>query len=259
MIDSKILFYDLETTPLQAWVWGCGEQYVRHQQLVKGRQRHGIICVTYCWNDNKPAKIIDWGYEEQDTGKVVEEFDAIIKTADMTIGKNSDRFDTKMLNTARMFAGLPGMPQWTKYTDDLEKQMRKYFRLPSNALDYISNQLGYGGKIKMELDNWIDIVEKNENGLKAFKKMLKYGKKDVVDTRNLWNQLSEHFEPRWNQANFQGDKIACKYMDCGSTDLYINKTTYNRNNKFYEYHCSVCKRYAGRCNVSDKGTLSKIT
>ena len=122
---AKILYYDIETTPLQAWVWGCGEQYVGHKNLVRAHSRHGIICVTYCWNDGKPAKSIDWGYEEQDTGRVIEEFDKIIKTADFTIGKNSDRFDTKMLNANRMLAGLPGIPQWTKYTDDLEKQMRK--------------------------------------------------------------------------------------------------------------------------------------
>ncbi len=244
----KILFYDIETSPLKAWVWGTGEQYVRHQQLDKNHNMWGIICVTYCWNDGKPAKVIDWDYNKQDTAKVVEEFDEIIKQSDHTIGKNSDRFDTKMINACRMFAGLPGMPDWTKYTDDLEKQMRRYFRLPSQSLDYISDMLGLGGKIKMEMQDWIDIVEKNSNGMKSFKKMLNYGKKDVEDTRKLWNKLSEHFDPKFSMATYLGHRIACKF--CGSLEMkktgfvYAGQTTYQR------YFCKTCSRYGGRCPIS---------
>lgn len=251
--DVKVLYYDLETSPLQAWVWGTGEQYIRHQQLTKGYQRWGIICVTYCWNDNQPAKSIDWGYEEQDTAKVVREFDEIIKQADHTIGKNSDRFDTKMINACRMFAGLPGIPQWTLSKDDLEKQMRKYFRLPSQSLDYMSGQLGLGGKIKMEFDDWINICEKNDGGRESFEKMIKYGKKDVEDTRTLWNKLVEHFDPKFNMSTFVGDGTPrCKHADCGSTALAKNGTRILGGTRYQCYMCLSCNRYAGRRSVNVK-------
>lgn len=246
----RILFYDIETAPLKAWVWSTGKQYVNHKQLVKDHSRYGIICVTYCWNDNKPAQCIDWGYNEQDTGKVVKEFDEIIKTADYTIGKNSDRFDTKMINAARMFAGLPGLPQWTKYTDDLERQMRRYFRMPSQSLDYISGQLGLGGKIKMEMQDWIDIVEKNDNGERSLAKMIKYGKKDVIDTRSLWFKLSEHFDSKWNQAAYQNIDLSCKHMDCGSENIKKNGTRMAGKTRYQEYACVDCGRYAGRSSIS---------
>lgn len=254
----KVLFYDLESAPLQAWIWSPGKQYVGHKQLVKNYSRWGIICITYCWNDGKPAKSIDWGYEDQDTGKVIEEFDKIIKQADWTIGKNSDRFDTKMINAARMFAGLPGMPEWTKYKDDLEVQMRKYFRLPSQSLDYISNELGLGGKIKMEMQDWIDICEKNPNGDKKLKKMIKYGKKDVEDTRFLWNKLQEHFEPKLNMATFLDIPQICRYADCGSNHLKKNGTRVAGKTRYQEYLCSDCGRYAGRAPISLNGKIGKI-
>jgi len=248
---ASILFFDLETTPLKAYIWGCGKQVVRHNQLVAGSQQWGIICVTYCWNDGKPAKVIDWGYEEQDTGKLVAVFDEIIKQADVVIGKNNKRFDDKMLNAARMFAGLPGMPEWIRYTDDLEQQMRRQFRLPSHSLDYISGQLGLGGKIKMEFQDWIDIVEKTPNGLKAFNKMLKYGKKDVEDTRALWDILSKHFEPKFNAAAFAGIKNACKH--CASTNVRANGTRMSGGTKYQHYYCNSCGHYAGRHALSQKG------
>lgn len=253
MSKPKILYYDIETSPLKAWVWQPGKQYVNHKQLVKDYKQWGIICVTYCWNDGKPAGCIDWGYEEQNTAKVVEEFDEIIKQADHIIGKNNNRFDNKMINAARMFAGLPGMPDWTRYTDDLERQMRKYFRLPSQSLDYISDQLGLGGKIKMEFQDWIDIVEKNPNGLKSFNKMLKYGKKDVVDTRTLWEKLSEHFEPKFNSATYYDKSLAC--VQCGSSNVTKNGTRCAGGVKYQRYHCGDCHRYAGKSSVNREHRL----
>ena len=249
MVDKpKILYYDLETSPLKAYIWGLGKQVVRHHQLDKARCQHGIICATYCFNDGKPAKAIDWGYEEQSTKKVVEEFDQIIKQADIVIGKNSDRFDNKMLNAARMFNGLPGYPQWTKYTEDLEKLMRRYFRLPSYALDYVSGQLGLGGKIKMEFQDWIDIVEKTPNGLAAFKKMIKYGKKDVEDTRAMWLYMEEHFETKINIARYNDIDMGCRH--CASINLKRNGTPVYSGIRYQEYVCTDCGRYAGRTTIS---------
>ncbi len=230
---AKILFYDLETKPLQAWLWSPGKQFVGHKQLVKEHSRYGIICATYCWNDGKPAKCIDWGYEEQNTAKVVEEFDKIINTADHIIGKNNRRFDDKMINAARMLEGLPANPGWMSTNDDLEQQMRRHFRLPSQSLDYISNQLGLGGKIKMEFQDWIDIVEKNENGLKSFNKMCKYGMKDVVDTRELWNKLQKYIAPKFDA------EIPC-CSNCGSFNRKKTGFSYSASGAKQRYTCKDC-------------------
>lgn len=255
----RILFYDIETSPLQAWIWQCGKQYVGHKQLIDGYDTWGIICVTYCWNDGKPAQVIDWGYEEQNTGRVVQEFDEIIKQADWTIGKNSARFDTKMINAARMLNGLPGLPDWTKYSDDLEIQMRRYFRLPSQSLDYISRQLGLGGKIKMEFQDWIDICERNAGGERALKKMVKYGKKDVVDTRTLWDKLSEHFDAKFNMSTFNGGALICKHSDCGSVNIRLNGTRLAGKTLYQHYWCTDCGRYAGKAPISSvKHTVGRI-
>lgn len=258
-MKPKILFFDIETAPIQAYIWQTGKQYVSHNQLIKGHDQYRIICITYCWDDDKSAKCIDWGYESQDTRKVIEEFDKIAEQADLLVGKNSDRFDIKMINAARMFAGLPGRPNWVKCSDDIEKQMRKYFRVPSQSLDYYSKHLNLGGKIRMEFQDWIDIVEKNKDGQKALAKMIKYGKKDVEDTRKLWRLLSSHFDSKFNNATFNAEKFMCKHADCGSTDLSKDGTVVRGGCRYQQFKCHKCGRYAGRSLISEtSGKLGGI-
>lgn len=253
----KVLFYDLESTPLLAYIWQPGEQYVGHSQLHKDRNMWDIICITYCYNDGKPAKHLDFDYDKQDSTEMIKEFDRLAAKADIVIGKNNKRFDDKMINAIRMFKDLPCDPSWMKYTGDLERQMRKYFRLPSQSLDYISHKLGLGGKIKMQISDWIDIIEKNPNGLKAFNKMIKYGKKDITDTRAIWNYLEAHCEPIFNMAalNDQGTAVLrCRH--CASPKLHKDGFKTTTSARYQIYKCNDCSRVAGRTTSDNPKKLS---
>lgn len=248
-MSPNILFYDIETSLMKAWLFQLGDQAIRHHQLVEGYNRQKVICIAYCFN-NGPVKIIDWGYEKQNDARVIMEFDKIIKQADIIIGKNSDKFDNKTLNFVRMVTGQPGMPTWVKSTDDLEKQMRKYFRMPSYSLDYISQVLGLGGKKKMEFSDWVEIGTKAPGtGIKAFKKMLSYCAKDVRDTRSIWNYCKHHFEPKFNVSTFL-DEPACKH--CHGTDVVKNGTRLAGLTRWQEYFCRRCGMYAGRTPMKSK-------
>jgi len=245
----KILFYDIETMPLKAYIWRLGKQVVRHQQLGKNHFMYNIICITYCWNDNKPAKALVFDYKKQDCKKIVQEFDELVKQADCVIGKNSDRFDNKHISLQRLVHDLPGMPDWLDKCDDLEKHMRRHFYLPSQSLDYISDILGFGGKIKMEMQDWINITEKNEFGPKSLKKMVTYGKKDIVDTRAVWNYCVKHFKPRLNFATFAGDHVCVR---CGSSNIYKNGTRYAGKSRKQRWQCNDCHSFAGYTIINYK-------
>jgi len=253
MSNPKVLFYDIETAPLKFWGWGCGKQVVRHAQLVEGHSRYGIICITYCW-DKGPAHAIDWG-SRQNSAKVVKEFDKILEEADIVIGKNSDRFDNKHLNTIRMWHDLEPMADLQEKCDDLEKHMRRHFYLPSNALDYISNELGLGGKDKMCFQDWIDIVEKNGNAEKSLRKMVKYGKKDVTDTRAVWNYCKKHFKPRFNHAAYSGDH---RCVFCGSENIHKNGTRTIGKTRYQRYYCNGHGGIAGKAPINNKGEPGRI-
>lgn len=250
-VKHKILFYDIETTPLLAYIWRPGKQFIGYKQLHKDMNMHNIICITYCWNDAKKAKALIWDHETKDCSKIIAEFDALVKEADITIGKNSDRFDVKHINTQRMIHNLPPFPEWSDTKDDLEKQMRKYFALPSQSLDYISAQLGYGGKDKMEFQDWIDIMEDwKGRGRKALKKMVKYGLKDTEDTRSVWYRLEKYFKPRFNAATFVND-IVC--VHCGSKNITKGNLRIAGKSRYQIYYCRDHKGYAGCRTINVHG------
>lgn len=248
----RILFYDIETKPIAAYIWSLGKQVVRHGQLIKGLDQYDIICITYCWNDNKPAKSLDWNYKKQNSKQMISEFDKLIKMADITIGKNSDSFDVKHINAQRFLHGLKPIPDWIRYTDDLQKQLKKYFKFPSQRLDYVSSMLGYGGKIKMEFDDWINIVEKNKHGFKSFKKMIQYGKKDVEDTRAIWNKVSKYIEPKFNFSTYS-NVLCCK--TCGSKNIVQNGKRISGGCRYQTYLCKDHQGYAGRITINKDGKL----
>jgi len=286
-MKPKILFYDIETLPLKAWIWQPGQQYVGHKQLLSSHNMWDLISIQYCWNDGKPAKVLRYD-KHGGTKGMIETFDKLVKESDLTIGKNSDRFDTKMINSLRMMNGIKGYPEWTQVKDDLEKQMRRQFRLPSQSLDYISDVLGFGGKDKMEMSDWIEIsnyrqlteiqedigtkasnkVAKHLYGEKAsyirkvgkiaLNKMCNYGAKDTEDTRALWYYLEEHFTPNFNMATFTGERISCKR--CGSKNLRKNgKYISAGQTRYQQWRCNSCHQYAGRTSILVSGNYGKIS
>lgn len=242
------LFYDSETTPLKAYIWRLGEQVVRHNQLDPKMDNYDIICITYCFNDGKPAKSLSW--LDYTTAEMIAEFDKIIKTADITIGKNNHNFDDKRINTLRMLHDLDPLPEWVGTTDDLERQMRRYFTFPSHSLDYVSQLLGLGGKIKMEFQDWMDIMDgTDKKRIAALKKMVAYGKKDIEDTRAIWNKMKRHMKPKLNQSAFYGLKCCTK---CGSTKISKNGTRVRGKAIYQTYQCRDHKGFAGETILNSK-------
>jgi len=252
--EPRVLFFDVETTYLLSRVWRCGDQVIRHDQLVPGYDATDIICIAYAWNDSKPAKVIGWGYNEQDSESVISKFDKIVAQADYVVGKGSDRFDIKHINTQRLLHDLPPMPQWAEYTDDLEKQLKKYFKFPSHALDAVAKQLGYGGKTPMKMQHWIDIVEKTSRA--SYRHMLSYCKHDVELTRGIWNRIAKHVKPKFNLTTYLGENV-CNH--CGSKNLRKDGVRYKGKSKYQEWHCKDHQGYAGRTVINNPDKPGKMT
>lgn len=289
----RVMIYDIETTLLKIWSFRLGDQVVRHQALHETTLQYNIICISYMFSDSPKIHTLHWG----DSGKIVnivEQFDKIIKEEQdkgtVIIGKNNRRFDDKHVNTLRWLGNLPAMPDWTKYTEDLESQIRRHMYMPSNSLDALSKLKGFGGKNPMELSDWIKISEYKvvqqkletipkqyvrkichidhgkdldtilKEGKAAFQKMLKYCPKDVIDTMRLFKDVYPHCEWKFNIAQ-SGRQWSCN--KCGSTKVIFNgKRGHNPKTglaKWQRFWCNECDSYAGRASINKHGQVGTIS
>lgn len=246
-MTQRILFYDVETTPLQAWVWSTGEQRIRHDQLVRNFDSYDVITFSWSWSDEDEVHSMDWG-DTRDSSAIIHKFDELASAADVVVGKNNLRFDDKIMAFLRMKHGLPGRPEFETYTDDLERHIRKRFRLPSYTLDYVSKFLGLEGKSPMSFSDWIGIMETNCPVLRA--KMREYNEKDVLDTKLIWNHLNTHFTPKVKYL--PDNKLDHVCINCGSKDVYKNGTKQTGLTVYQMYRCRSHHGYAGRAPVKKK-------
>ena len=256
MKEPKILTYDIETTPLLAWIWRLGKQVVRHDQLHDDWAQYNIICIGYKWMHEREVHVLQWD-KKHNSSKMIEEFDKVIEQADIIVGQNSDSFDYKHINAQRLMHGLDPLPNWAGVTfEDTLKMARKYFNFPSNKLDYFSKHLlGRGGKIKMELSDWVHIVTKSKEAPKAMAKMIKYQKKDVLDGEATFKLFRKHCLPKLNRATFSGQGHAC--IHCGGNNLHKRGLAYSGTSVYQQYHCNDCRGYAGRHRMLDTGGESR--
>jgi hypothetical protein len=280
-LPYKLLIYDIEMyLQLKADIWRPGDQYVSHDQLDDAHMSDSIICIAYKWYGEKTTHIL--------TGdNMIQEFDAVVKQADVALGKNSDRFDVKHINTQRMLQKLPAFPEWTQTAEDLEKQLRKHFAFPSQSLDYVSKLLGFGGKVKMIREDWRKITRLKQinvfiksvlfnkrqlefisthllkrsvstvlkEGTTALKKMIFYNKKDVKDTEAVLKRVLPYIQLRKNASASQEGK-GC--ITCGSTKLLPTKIITAGKTRYQQFDCLEHKGYGGRATIKYDKSRHKV-
>ena len=93
----------------------------------------------------------------------------------------------------------------------------------------------------MGLGDWVDIVEKRDP--EALVKMVTYCKKDVEDTRAIWDKASRHFIPRFNHSLYSHD-FCCTH--CGSKNIKQNGTAISGKTIYQNFFCKDHGGYAGR-------------
>jgi DNA polymerase elongation subunit (family B) len=234
----KILFWDVETSYLMARIWAPGRKIsVSHKQLVEGYDQPRIICIAYKWLGEKQTHFLDWGAQEQDPKPMLTEFSRVISSADLSIGHNVDKFDLRQLNTALLLADLPPLPPHT--TEDTLKQMRKYFSMPSNTLDYVSHQLTNSPKTKLDWQDWVAVVEGKDS--KALNRMIKYCMQDVRALEKVYQRIAPYCEPKMHAGIAQfDDREACPRCGAPASQQIKNGVKVLKSGKYQRFHCQAC-------------------
>lgn len=212
-MSIKRLFFDVETSYYQGWFWGTGRRVsISADQILK---HQAIICLCYKWEGQNKVHSLEW--KKGDDSKLVKDFIKVIVEADEVVGHNSDRFDLKKFRTRCILSGVRSLPQFK--TIDTLKIARKEFAFPSNKLNDLSKYLGGDGKMETGgIILWHKVILLNCK--KAMAKMVKYCKKDVLETESLYQKIVGFSTPKTNVAvKNGGDKADCPY--CGSDQTRI--------------------------------------
>jgi uncharacterized protein YprB with RNaseH-like and TPR domain len=185
----KILYLDIETTPIKAWVWGLWDQNVAINQIIEPTE---MLCFGARWHGKKNVIFKSVHHDGKKT--MLEELHKLMDEADVLVGWNSAAFDHKHINREFLENGL--QPPSPVKDLDLMSIVKSNFQFPSNKLDYVAQALGVGAKVKHSgFQLWIDCMDGKD---KAWKEMKKYQLQDVNLLVDLYDILLPWFVGKGN-------------------------------------------------------------
>jgi DNA polymerase elongation subunit (family B) len=249
-MKTKILIYDIEISPLMGASW---RRYDTNMLWIDQEQH--ILTVAWKWYGQKSVHALslpDFKTFKKDIHndkELVGEFQKVLDKADIILGQNSDRFDNKHINARLLIHGFAPMPKY-KTIDTLK--MSREFNFSSHKLDDLGEFFGVGKKIKTDIDLWRDCM----NGdLKAFKKMVKYNKMDVILTEKVYDKMKDWSTKIPNFALMEDNPDGCPR--CGHLKLEKRGFTYTQVSKFQRYRCNKCGGWS-QSRIADKINKPKL-
>ena len=228
----KILFIDLETSPITAHTWGLWQQNISIKQIVESTQ---VICFGARWMDQK--KVIFKSVHHDGKQEMLKELHALMDEADAIVGWNSKGFDHKHIRREFLEAGMT--PPSPAKDIDLMLEVKRNFRVPSNKLDYVAQRLGVGAKVEHTgFDLWLGCMAGDE---KSWKMMKKYQIQDV----NLLLELYDKLLPWIKHPNVPAHKgiegDAC--INCGSHNIKRRGYEVLNTGKYQKFQCNECGKW----------------
>jgi hypothetical protein len=233
MAGPRTLVLDIETFPLNAYVWRLyGEQNIGLSQLI---DPGGPVMVGAKWLNEKPVKILTT--HDATSDEFATQTQALLDEADVVITWNGDRFDIPHLNTVIRDGGLSAPSPFRSV--DLFKIVKYTFKAPSNKLDYWAQAMGIGQKIKHDgFGLWLRCMDGDR---KAWTQMATYCRQDVRLTEDIYHELRGKGWLRGagpHAAMFDGAPDGCP--DCGSHQYQKRGVARTKVSKYHRYQCTEC-------------------
>lgn len=248
---TKVLFYDIETFPCIMTRWGLYHEGGGFDNVL---QDWSLICLAYKWEHEKTANVISIRHDAKKFNKTVHDDSHVLKTfipileqADILVGHNSKKFDTKKLTARAIANGMKPIAPVQQY--DTLNVARAKFAFTSNRLDALGDILGVGRKIPTKYSLWLDCLK---GKVSAFKEMEKYNIQDVLLLEDVYHKLAPFDSVHPNRNIAEGTEDNCPV--CGGHDLQKRGFRVTRASKFQRYQCQGCGNWSSR-PMSGKGVI----
>lgn len=250
----KILYFDIETSPEEGYVWGRWKQNLSEEMI----KRHShLLSVAYAYNDGPVVgyKMTPEEIDQEDDLTLVVNLAKAINEADLLVSFNGVKFDIKYLRTRMLYWGLPPLKP-IKHLD-LYLQAKSLFRFPSNSMQNICKYLGFS-ILKQDTGGFglwkrCMMTEHYQQSINALDQMCEYNRGDIEVTRELHKKVMS-----WTTGINIGTLLNVKYntdhlrcTKCGSQDVRKEEGfDYTAQNGFELYRCNDCN---GVSRINSKG------
>ncbi len=186
MTGPKVLFFDIETAPIEGYTW---EMFDTNVVAVKRPTYMMAWAAKWQGSTRVIARTLpDYsGYKKatKSDAALVKELHGLLDAADVVIAHNAD-FDIKKAN-ARFLANGIYPPSPFKAFCTL-KLARRAFKFDSNRLDALGGYLGVGRKIKHTgINLWTSCMDDDDP--KSWAVMKRYNRQDVVLLERVFEKL----------------------------------------------------------------------
>jgi DNA polymerase elongation subunit (family B) len=236
----RTLFYDIETAPSLGWYFDL----YKEGNIVSTARPWFMLSFAYKVQGEKKIHyhcLADYpGYSKNktdDKALVTDLHRLVFCNADVLVGHNIDRFDSRKSKARFLAHGLPPPPP-VKTIDTL-KIARRVFKMDSNRLAAVGEYLGLGGKATTT--GWKLWQSCIEGDLTAYKQMGIYNRRDVDLLEQVFNRLA----PWQPNAPYLGSP-GCP--SCHSDRIQRRGVNVNKAGKVPRFQCSDCGHwFSGKC------------
>lgn len=245
MSKPKILVIDIETAPVEAYVWGLWDQNVGLDFI---KVEWTILSFAAKWLGKKKVIYSDTGgrgkRKVRDDKPLMKKLWDLLDEADIVIAQNGKRFDVKKMN-ARLIEHGYGPPSPYRVIDTL-LVARKYFAFTSQKLAWTSKHLTDEPKEEHKefpgFELWIECLADNP---KAWRVMKRYNIRDIHSTEKVYIKMRPWIEQHPNLGVYdESSRPICP--KCGSTHMVKSKHRHSvkQQGMYIQYVCKDCGGYA---------------
>jgi hypothetical protein len=223
----KLLLLDIETAPHLSATWGLFKQNVALDQLITPGY---TLCWAAKWHGDKEVK-----FESIMTGErqMIRRAHSLLNQADAVCHYNGTKFDVPTLQKEMLLKGLNPPAPFKQI--DLLKTARSRFRLASNKLDFVAQQLGLGSKTKHKgMGLWLGCMNKDPDDWRV---MEAYNKQDVVLLEKVYDRLLPWISGHPNLSAMSGADCCPK---CESTSKQARGWAISEAGRYQRFQCNNC-------------------
>lgn len=237
MTQAKIGLIDIETAPLEAYVWALFDQTVGLNQI----KREWAI-LSFCFKPlgapKSQLEYMDTRGEPMNDKPLLDRLWEIMHEYDFLIAQNGKRFDKRKIQARLILEGYN--PPSPVGIIDTMLQARQVAAFTSNKLEWLSTYLSDVPKSKHKefpgFELWAECLKDNP---KAWDAMRRYNIPDVLSMEHVYLKLRPWASGHPNVAVFTNEEeIACP--KCGSEDIHQHGYAYTNVGKYNRYLCNGC-------------------